>query len=124
MSLSLEKYSEWWSDSALRLENSQDNIERIKELISEEFDGISGPAICSFMALVFCCRRIYGEECPSLSLTITSQIPLGAGLGSSASLSAALAGVILLDSGRISEAVDGDGSFASHEREIIRDLAR
>ena len=49
---------------------------------------------------------------------------MGAGLGSSASLSAALAGVILLDSGRISEAVDGDGSFASHERAIIRDLAR
>jgi len=119
----LEKYSEWWSDPALRLENSEDNIERIKELISEEFDGISGPAICSFMALVFCCRRIYGEECPSLSLTITSQIPLGAGLGSSASLSAALAGVILLDSGRISETIDGDGSFPSHEREIIRDLA-
>ena len=78
------------------------------------------------MALVFCCRRIYGAECPSLSLTITSQIPLGAGLGSSASLSAALAGVILVDSGQISgeQATGGNGTFSAHERGLIRDLAR
>ncbi|CAG5112357.1 Oidioi.mRNA.OKI2018_I69.chr2.g6580.t1.cds [Oikopleura dioica] len=66
LSLSLEKYAEWWADPSLRLNDTQDNIERIKELISAEFE---------------------------------------------------------VDSGQISEATGGNGTFTTHERGLIRDLA-
>jgi galactokinase len=90
-----------------------------------EFGGYGSSAICSICALVFCCIDLY-EECPSLSITISSQIPLGAGLGSSAALSTALSGAILVDSGALNPPVGNieHHRFNAEEKRKINEISK
>ena len=90
-----------------------------------EFEQFGNHAICSISALIFCCVELY-REIPSLSITISSDIPLGAGLGSSAALSTALSATILIDSQTIQ--VDPNNvqnhQFSDTDLQTINSLSR
>jgi len=123
VSLALEKYNQWYAE--LRPLSVDQRIPLIVERVSEEFEGYCSNAICSISALVYCCVDLY-RDIPSLSITITSDIPLGAGLGSSAALSSALSGAILIDSGDLELSTSNveQHHFTNDQKLRVNDLSR